>query len=417
MVPYLPRVVDQQLETLLSALGAIMVEGPKACGKTKTASRVAMSSVRLDVDTNAQHAAAADPSLVLEGATPRLIDEWQVVPSIWNAIRHEVDERNSPGQFVLTGSAVPADDETRHTGAGRFARMRMRPLSLFESDLSNGQISLAHLIEGERASTPDPGLAVGDLAEEIVHGGWPASRGLSAEAAQIGLRGYLDEIRNTDINNVDGVNRDPGRVARLMRSLARHIATSTSLTVLAADAAGADGELKDDTAGEYLNALRRLFVVEDQPAWAPHLRSKYQLRRAAKRHFVDPSLAVAALRTSSGPLLEDLKYLGFLFESLVIRDLRVYAQACDAEVLHYRDNNGHEADAIVQGADGRWAAFEVKLGAGLIEQGVNSLKRFAKQIDTAKCGEPAVLGVITGTGYGYVRDDGIQVIPIGSLGP
>lgn len=417
MVPYLPRVVDQQLETLLSALGAIMVEGPKACGKTKTASRVAMSSVRLDVDTNAQHAAAADPSLVLEGATPRLIDEWQVVPSIWNAIRHEVDERNSPGQFVLTGSAVPADDETRHTGAGRFARMRMRPLSLFESDLSNGQISLAHLLEGERASTPDPGLAVGDLAEEIVHGGWPASRGLSAEAAQIGLRGYLDEIRNTDINNVDGVNRDPGRVARLMRSLARHIATSTSLTVLAADAAGADGELKDDTAGEYLNALRRLFVVEDQPAWAPHLRSKYQLRRAAKRHFVDPSLAVAALRTSSGPLLEDLKYLGFLFESLVIRDLRVYAQACDAEVLHYRDNNGHEADAIVQGADGRWAAFEVKLGAGLIEQGVNSLKRFAKQIDTAKCGEPAVLGVITGTGYGYVRDDGIQVIPIGSLGP
>jgi predicted AAA+ superfamily ATPase len=414
---YLSRVADTQLQSLLGALGAVVIEGPKACGKTKTAGRVAASEVRLDVDINARQAASADPSLVLQGDTPRLIDEWQVVPSVWNAVRHEVDKRGRPGQFVLTGSAVPADDQTRHTGAGRFFRMRMRPLSLFESDLSTGQISLADLLDGETASSSDTGLTVADLAEEIVHGGWPASRRLDADAAQMGLRGYLDEIRKTDINNVDGVSRDSERVARLMRSLARHVATTTTLTVLAADAAGPDGQLKDDTVGEYLGALNRLFVVEDQPAWTPHLRSKYQLRRAAKRHFVDPSLAVAALRTSVGPLLDDLNYLGYLFESLVVRDLRVYAQACDAEVLHYRDNNGHEADAVVQAADGRWAAFEVKLGAGLVDVGAESLKRFAKQIDTGKRGEPAALGVITGTGYGYVREDGVQVIPIGSLGP
>ncbi|KAA0269760.1 MAG: ATP-binding protein [Acidobacteria bacterium] len=414
---YLPRVPDQQLESLLGALGAVVIEGPRACGKTRTADRVAASSVRLDLDANARQAAATDPSLVLEGAAPRLIDEWQVVPSIWNAIRHAVDQRGTQGQFILTGSAVPADDDTRHTGAGRFARMRMRPLSSFESGLSTGRISLGDLLDGGVAASDDPGLTVADLAEEIVHGGWPASRRLGADQAQMVLRGYLDEVCKADIKKVDGVNRDPEKVARLIRSLARHTATTTALTVLAADAAGPEGKLKDDTAGEYLAALRRLFVVEDQPAWAPHLRSKYQLRRAAKRHFVDPSLAVAALRTTPRRLLDDLNYLGYLFESLVIRDLRIYGQACDAEVLHYRDNNGHEADAVVQAADGRWAAFEVKLGAGIVDDGAESLRRFARQIDTARSGEPAVLGVITGTGYGYVRPDGVQVIPIGALGP
>ena len=415
--PYFPRIADGQLRTLLDAVGAVVIEGPKACGKTETAAQMAASSVRLDVDVNARQAAEADPALVLDGAVPRLIDEWQVVPSTWNAVRREVDERRAPGQFILTGSAVAADDATRHTGAGRFARMRMRPLSLFESNLSDGEISLSGLLGGEAGSSAASDLTVTDLAEEIAHGGWPANRGLSTEAAQIGLRGYLDEIRNADIKNVDGVNRDPEKVGRMMRSLARHTATTTALTVMVADASGPDGRLKEHTAGEYLDALRRLFVVEDQPAWAPHLRSRYQLRSSPKRHFVDPSLAVAALRTSPKPLLADLNFLGHLFESLVVRDLRAYAQPCDAQVLHYRDNNGHEADAVVQAADGRWAAFEIKLGPGLIDEGAGSLRRFAKQIDTAKCGEPAVLGVITGTGYGYVREDGIQVIPIGSLGP
>jgi len=414
---YLPRVADKQLQALLSALGAVVIEGPKACGKTRTAEQVAASSVRLDLDLNVRQAAAIDPSLALDGPPPRLIDEWQVVPGIWNAVRHAVDDRGQPGQFILTGSAVPADDETRHSGAGRMVRMRMRPMSLFESRLSSARISLSQLLSGGEASSPDSGLTVPDLAEEIAHGGWPASRHLDTAAAQIALRGYLDEIRYTDIKNVDGINRDPEKVERLMQSLARHTATEAALTVLAADTVRDDGELKEHTVGEYLNALRRLFVVEDQPAWAPHLRSKSQLRRSAKRHFVDPSLAIAALRTGPGPLLDDLNFLGLLFESLVVRDLRIYAQACDANVLHYRDNKGNEADAIVRAADGRWAAFEIKLGGNLVDQGSESLKRFARQIDTAKCGEPSALGVIVGTGYGYVRKDGIQVIPIGALGP
>ncbi len=415
--PYLPRAVDRRLKTLLGAVGAVVIEGPKACGKTKTAEQVAASSVQLDVDVNARQAAIVDPSLALAGPAPRLIDEWQAVPAVWNAVRHEVDERGRPGQFILTGSAVPADDETRHTGAGRMVRMRMRPMSLFESKLSSNQISLADLLSGGKASSPDPGTTVADLAEEIAHGGWPAGRNFDTATAQIGLRGYLDEIRNSDIRRVDGVRRDPEKVGRLMRSLARHVATETALTVLAADTAGGGGELKEHTVGEYLDALRRLFVVEDQPAWSPHLRSRNQLRRAAKLHFVDPSLAVAALRTGAGPLLDDLNFLGLLFESLVVRDLRVYSQACDAEVFHYRDNKGYEADIVVQAADGRWGAFEVKLGGGLVDHGAESLKRFAKQIDTQRSGEPSVLGVIVGTGYGYVREDGIQVVPIGALGP
>jgi len=415
---YLPRVVDQQLTELLGALGAVVIEGPKACGKTATASQQAASTVRLDLDSNARQAAAVDPSLILDGDPPRLIDEWQVEPAIWNAIRHTVDERGRPGQFILTGSAVPVDDETRHTGAGRFVRMRMRPMSLLETGASTGDVSLADLMDGGSPSSRDPGLTVSDLAEEIVRGGWPANRQLTADQAQLALRGYLDEVCRTDISAADGVSRDPDRVQRLLRSLARHVSTSAAQTTIAADTGGPEGPIHEETVSDYLNALRRIFVIEDQPAWAPHIRSKYQLRRAAKRHFVDPSLAVAALRTGVSPLLNDLNYLGLLFESLVIRDLRIYAQASEAEVLQYRDSRGNEADAVIRAPSGEWAAFEIKLGAGaLIDEGAESLKRFMKQIDTKKCGEPAALGIITGTGYSYTRDDDIQVIPIGALGP
>ena len=394
-----------------------MIEGPKACGKTETASRVAASEVRLDVDRNARQAIAVDPALVLDGPTPRLIDEWQVEPEVWNHVRRAVDDRQKPGQFILTGSAVPADTATRHTGAGRFSRLRMRPMSLFETDLSTGAISLSGLLDGGAASSPDPGLTVGDLAEEIARGGWPGNRNLSLDQALQAGRDYLDQIRRADISSVDDKARDPEKVGLLLRSLARHVSTHAATKTLALDVGGAEGALKEETAAEYLAALRRLFIVEDQPAWAPHLRSKYQLRRAAKRHLVDPSLAVAALRSSPGSLLEDLNFLGLLFESLVIRDLRIYAQAADAQVLQYRDSNDHEVDAIVTAADGRWAAFEIKLGAGaLVDEGAESLRRFIKQIDTKKCGAPAALGVVVGTGYGYTREDGIRVIPIGALG-
>ncbi|MFN8224469.1 MAG: DUF4143 domain-containing protein [Gaiellales bacterium] len=409
--------MDAELERRLAAIGGVVIEGPKACGKTATARQIARSEVLLDVDTNAQQAVSLAPPLVLVGETPRLLDEWQVEPRIWNLVRREIDDRGLPGQFILTGSAVPPDDETRHTGAGRISRLRMRPMSLFESGRSTGAISLNRLLDGEAASAADAGLTVPDLAEEIAIGGWPGSRGLPLRDALQGVRDYVDEIRRTDVRRVDGVSRDPDRVGRLLRSLARHTATHAAATTLALDAEGADGPLKDDTARDYVAALTRLMVVEDLPSWAPHLRAKATLRGAPKRHFVDPSIAVAALRATPDRLLADLNLLGYLFESLVVRDLRVYAQSFDADLLQYRDSNGVEADCVVQCLDGRWAAFEVKLGSGMVDAAAASLTRFAEQIDPEKSGAPALLGVIVGTGYGYVRDDGIAVIPIGALGP
>jgi hypothetical protein len=414
---YRPRVVDEELAARLSATGAVVIEGPKACGKTATARQIAASEALLDVDESARRAVGVDPALVLNGATPRLIDEWQLEPALWNHVRRAIDDRKTPGQFILTGSAVPPDDITRHTGAGRITRLRMRPMTLFELGASRGGISLAALLAGERVRSTDPGLTVADLARDIALGGWPGFRGLPLAQALRAVRDYLDEIRRVDVSSVTGTRRDPNKVGQLLRSLARHTATYASATTLANDAGGADGPLKDDTVRVYLDALARLMIVEDQPAWAPHLRSRYVLRSAVKRHFVDPSLAVAAMRATPERLLQDLNLLGLLFESLVVRDLRVYAQAVDAQVLQYRDSNGLEVDAIIETADGRWAAFEIKLGPGLLDQGAESLKRFARQIDTDKCGSPAALGVITGTGYGYVRDDGINVIPIGALGP
>ncbi|HKH78797.1 MAG TPA: DUF4143 domain-containing protein [Solirubrobacteraceae bacterium] len=409
--------MDRELGARLSAVGAVVIEGPRACGKTATARQVAASEVLLDVDAQARQAIAIDPALVLEGATPRLIDEWQIEPTIWNHVRRAIDDRSDPGQFVLTGSAVPADDITRHTGAGRITRLRMRPMSLFETGHSAGSISLAELLEGRVSPSSDPGLTVAGIAEALALGGWPGLRGRGVPDGLLAVRDYLDEIARVDIGRMDGTHRDPNRVARLFASLARNVATHAAATTLARDTGGADGPLKDDTVREYLGALERLMVIEDQPAWAPHLRSSYRLRTAPKRHFVDPSLAVAALRATPDRLLDDLNLLGFLFESLVVRDLRVYAQAADGRVLQYRDNGGLEVDAIVETGDGRWMAFEVKLGQGQIDDAAASLMRFAKRIDTARCGSPALLGVIVATGYGYRREDGVAVIPIGALGP
>lgn len=394
-----------------------MIEGPKACGKTATARQIAASEVLLDVDANARQAIAVDPALVLDGPTPRLLDEWQIEPAIWNHVRRAIDDRLDAGQFILTGSAVPADDITRHTGAGRIARLRMRPMSLFETGHGSGRLSLSELLEGTVSSSPDTGLTVGDIAKEIALGGWPGLRGRGVADGLLAVRDYLEEIARVDIGRVDGTRRDPSRVARLLASLARNVATHATTTTLARDTGGADGSLKDDTAREYLGALERLMIVEDQPAWAGHLRSRHRLRTSPKRHFVDPSLAVAALRATPDRLLGDLKLLGFLFESLVVRDLRIYAQAADARVLQYRDSGGLEVDAIVEAGDGRWMAFEVKLGHGQIEDAAERLLQFAERVDTASCGSPALLGVIVATGYGYRREDGVAVIPIGALGP
>lgn len=414
---YMPRVVDAELRVRLAAAGAVVIEGPKASGKTETARQATASSVLLDVDENARLAAAVDAGLVLDGPVPRLIDEWQVEPRLWNHVRRAVDARGEPGQFVLTGSSVPADDVARHTGAGRFSFLRMRPMTLFESGHTNAGVSLSALLSGEPPRCDDPGLRVADLADRITAGGWPAQVGRPVADARRAARDYLEQVRQVDVPRVAGSRRDPARVERLLRSLARNTATEVATTVLAADAGGGDEPLDRHTVAGYLNILDRLMVIEDQPAWAPHLRSRANLRTAPKRHFVDPSLAVAALGAGPERLLTDLNLLGLLFESLVIRDLRVLAQPLDGTVLHYRDSYGVEADAVVQLSDGRWAAFEIKLGAGLIDEGAAALVRFRDSIDTRKCGEPAVLGVIVGTGFGYLRHDGIAVIPIGALAP
>lgn len=410
---YRSRVVDSELRQRLASSGAVVIEGPKACGKTATARNLAASEVLLDVDENARQAVSVDPRLVLAGATPRLIDEWQIEPAIWNHIRRMIDERGTPGQFILTGSAAPADDITRHTGAGRLTRLRLRPMSLFELERSAGTVSLAELLNGARPACPDPGLNIPELTELIAVGGWPGHLRLTSQQALRANRDYLEEIRRVDISRVDGVRRDPDKVGRLLRSLARNSGTYASATGMAEDIGG----ITVQTVLEYLASLERLMIVEDQPAWAPLLRSRSRLRSAARRHFVDPSLAVAALRTTPEGLLKDMNLLGFLFESLVVRDLRVYAQVVDAEVLQYRDNTGLEVDAVIQCADGRWGAFEIKLGAGMVEHSAASLLKFVDRVDTDKCGSPSLLAVITGTGYGYLRDDGVTVIPIAALKP
>ncbi len=416
---YWNRIADAEIERRLEAMGAVVVEGPKACGKTATARQHSASEVLLDVDEAAREAIGFDPGLVLEGRTPRLIDEWQLAPEIWNHVRRAIDDRQEPGQFILTGSAVPADDTVRHTGAGRLTRLRMRPMSLFESGASTGEVSISAVLADGLDQGARSRLETGALFELVSLGGWPGHLRRTLSAALQANRDYLEEIRRVDISRLEGVSRDPERVGRFLRSYARNVATHASMATIAADTAGAEGPLRDHTALEYASALTRLMIVEDQPAWAPHLRSKSILRNAPKRHLVDPSLAVAALRAGPDQLRQDLGLFGLLFESLVVRDLRVYAQAADADVYHYRDNTGLEIDAVISSHAGPWAAFEVKLGGDArIEEASANLLKFRDRVDTGRAGEPAALGVVVGSGpYAYRRDDGAWVLPIGVLGP
>ena len=416
-VTYLPRIVDAELAALLEAAGAVLVEGPRATGKTATAARAAASEVLLDVDDNARRMIGADPAAVLDGGTPRLIDEWQLEPAIWNHVRREIDRRGAPGQFILTGSAVPADDVARHTGAGRFVRLRMRPLTLYERGRSSGEISLRRLLDGAEQRAPQSALSIAEVAELVCAGGWPGHAGKTLPGMLRVNRGYLDDVCRTDVSRAGGKTRDPVKVGRLLRSLARNVATPVSLSTLAADVGEAGRDMKADTAAEYLDALERLMVVENQPAWSPHLRSRTTLRQTAVRHFVDPSLAVAALRATPTRLTADLEFLGLLFESLVVRDLRVHAQAADAQVFHYREKDGLEVDAVVEAADGRWAAFEIKLGERWVDDGARSLRRLARRLEGSDHGKPSALAVIVPSGYGYVRPGEVGVIPIGALGP
>jgi hypothetical protein len=417
-VVYSPRVVDAELIDVLASSGAVLIEGPKASGKTSTAAQLARTVVRLDVDASARAALAVDPSLLLAGDPPVLLDEWQVEPTLWNHVRRSVDDRSpAKGLYILTGSAVPQDDVARHSGAGRIATLRMRPMCLYEAGHSTGDVSLSGLMAGQAQSCPDPGLTVRDIIDRIVIGGWPAEQSSDAKAAARAARDYLGQIREVDVSRVGNARRDPAKVGQLMASLARNVATEAPNAQLAADAGGMEGPLDRGTINEYLTVLERLMIVEDQPAWGPHMRSRVPLRTSPKRHFVDPSLAVAAQNASAQRLLDDLNWTGFLFESLVVRDLRVLSQPMEGRVLHFRDSKGLEVDAVVHLADGRWGAFEVKLGASRVDDGARSLLSFLRKVDTTRIGAPAVLGVITGTGFGYRRPDGVHVIPIGALGP
>lgn len=415
---YRPRVIDQVVAARLRSAGAVLLEGPKACGKTRTAEQHTRSRVYLDRDPAARSALAVDPGLVLNGPAPQLVDEWQVdATTVWNHVRTEVDRRGTPGQFVLTGSAVPDDDAVRHTGAGRFARLTMRPMSLQESGDSTGAMSLAALLAGDRPTAADPGLTVPAVADLVVRGGWPLHLGLDvADAARAGSD-YLRTVAEVDVARLDGTRRDPVRTTRFLRALARNTAMELKVSRLAAEVDAGEGTLARTTAYDYLDALRRLMVVDELTPWVTHLRSRAVLRTASRIHLSDPSLSAAALGAGPQRLLADLNCLGLLFESLVVRDTRVYSEPLDATVHHYRDSDGLEVDLVVQTRSGTWGAFEVKLGSGQVDEAARHLRAFADKVDTARVGPPAVLGVVTAAGYGYTRPDGVVVVPIGTFGP
>lgn len=414
---YLPRVVDAEIAASLRALPAVVLEGPRACGKTSTGRQHTRSEVLFGSDRTARLASGIDPEGLLTRPEPILLDEWQLAPDIWNHVRAAADEGRRPGRFILTGSAVPADDVTRHSGAGRVRRVRMRPMSLYESGLSTGAVPMASLFDASTKFAPRAEPSLRDIVEATCRGGWPACTRLDTGAAQQYCEAYLSEICRADIPLLEGPARDPVGVGRLLRSMARNTSTEASQRTLARDT-GTERTLDPRTAGAYLEALRRVFVAEDLPAWSTRLRSRASLRRAPKRHLTDPSLAVAALAATPSQLWNDLETFGLLFESMAVRDLRVYAQAARGRVFHYRDGNNLEVDAIIERADGSWIAVEVKLGGEpAVEKAAASLLKLRRTVDTAAAGEPCNLIVVTSTGYGYRRPDGVLVIPLTTLGP
>ncbi|MCL2364578.1 MAG: DUF4143 domain-containing protein [Defluviitaleaceae bacterium] len=412
---YRNRFADKILAQRLAGSGAVLIEGAKGCGKTETATQIAKSVVRFDADEQVKMMMDIDPKLILPGNVPRLFDEWQEYPQIWNYVRREIDERKQKGQFILTGSATPDDTVKRHSGVGRFSTMKMRPMSLYERGWSTGEVSLTSLINGDTPASTPVAFELNDFAQKITLGGWPGLINASAEDGLQFAIDYITLVANTDISNVSGKQRDPYKVMRLLQSMARNISTEVTLTALSKDASGSDNTVNDETIADYLHALERLMIVENLPAWNTHIRSSDTLRKSSKRHFVDPSLAVGALGLSVDKLTADLNYFGLLFESLAIRDLRIYAEATGGKVYHYRDSRDLEIDAIVEYPDGTYGAFEIKLGIGAVDAAAANLIKFANKIDTNKTKAPATLTVITGNGFAHRRADGVCVVPLGAL--
>jgi len=412
---YYKRFTDSALQDRLRLSGAVLIQGPKGCGKTETAVHAAKSLVRLDTDDEIRKIMEVDPKSVLAGKVPRLIDEWQEYPRIWNYIRREVDDRKKKGQFILTGSANPEERARLHSGAGRFSIIKMRPMSMFEKGWSSGEVSLAKIMKGGAPKSRQTEFDLETLAERITIGGWPGLIGSGSRAALRFMQDYISLIAETDISRFGGKRREPQKVRRLLQSLARNISTEASITSLAKDTGGSEASVRDETVAEYMEALERLMVVEQLPAWSPHIRSADTLRKTPKRHFVDPSLAVGSLGLSPGKIKTDLNYFGYLFESLVIRDLRIYAEVNDGKVYHYRDSRDMEVDAIIEYPDNTWAAFEVKMGFSAQDDAAANLRAFAKKIDQEKMGPPAALTVITANGIACRRPDKVNVVPLSVL--
>ncbi len=424
---YKPRIMDGLLAKKLQAKGAVVLEGPKWCGKTTTAEEIAVSTIMLakaSVRDNFKNLLEIDSDAALTGDTPMLIDEWQTVLKLWDAVRYTVDHRRKFAQFILTGSAVPdkeAEKERIHSGTGRFAWLKMRPMSLFESGESNGSVSLAELFDAPKKILGKNNLSLQDVAFLICRGGWPMAVGLPEESALEQAFDYYEAVTKEDITKADGVKRSSVRVQRLMRAYARHQGTQVSIETLRGDLKNNDFATFDDkTIISYLEALRKIFVIEDMEAWNPNLRSKTAIRTADTRYFIDPSIATAALRLGPADLVNDLNTMGFLFETLCVRDLRVFAEALNGDVYHYRDKSGLECDMVVHLRSGQYGLIEIKLGGqSLIEEGVKTLNTLAGRIDTTKMKAPAFKMVLTATGeYAYRRpEDGIYVVPIGCLKP
>ena len=423
MKEYLPRIADKLLEERLDAKGAVLIEGPKWCGKTTTAKQKAKSFISMDLpDMTKQYQQMAEisPSTLLEGKTPRLIDEWQIAPNIWNAVRYEVDNRDEFGQFILTGSAVPNEfDNSMHTGIGRISRLLMRPMSLYESKDSSGEVSIRDLFEDKNISAINE-TSLEKIAFLICRGGWPKAIGLEEKPSLFQAIDYYKSVVSTDISRVDSIKRDTEKAKRLLKSYARHVGSQSSLETLRQDMlANQEDTFNQVTLYSYLDALRKIFVIEDSPAWNPNLRSKASIRTTDTRYFSDPSIATAALGIGPKDLLDDLKTMGFLFENLCVRDLRIYTDYLDGTVYHYRDKNGLECDAVIHLRNGSYGLVEIKLGGDkLIEEGAKTLKDLASKIDTENMPKPSFMAVLCAKApFAYKRNDGVCVIPITTLRP
>lgn len=419
---YKHRIADGILEKKLRSKGAVLIEGPKWCGKTTTAEQQARSILYMDnpasFESNLQMA-EIDPGILLEGDTPRLVDEWQLAPKLWDTMRFEVDHRHQVGQFILTGSAVPSDEESmKHSGTGRFSWLTMRPMSLYESGESNGKVSLSHLFESRENIVATNSLRIDDIAFLICRGGWPFACSLQGDAALAQAFDYVDAVIKKDVSRVGGTNRNITTTRLLMRSYARNQGSQATIGTIVADMMTNDeNEIGVKTAGSYLDALRKIFVIEDSEAWNPNLRSKTAIRTANTRYFIDPSIGTAVLGLGPKDLINDLNTMGLFFETLCVRDLRIFADALDGQVFHYRDKSGLECDAVIHLRNGRYGLVEIKLGGDrLINEGASNLLALVDKINTDKMKEPSFLMVLTGTGdFAYRRKDGVYVVPIGCL--